>query len=247
MNKFITISNLKQFAYVNHAICRKPIRGIVISFFGLGNTKIMSAETSAGVSFGERGILYVHPYNDPWNWMNRQSVACTDEIIDVLIDAYALPEDIPVVSTGGSMGGLCSLVYARYAKRTPVACVANCPVCDLPYHLTEREDLPRTLYSAFWHEEGELADVLKTASPLHLAADMPDIDYYIFHCTADKAVNKEKHSDKFVSAMKTAGRNVIYHTVEGCGHCDLPDDMRALFHQYAAEEILSRTDGAANT
>ena len=57
-------------------------------------------------------------------------------------------ENIPVVSTGGSMGGQSALVYCAYSKRTPVACVANCPVCDTVFHFTERPDLPRTLYSA---------------------------------------------------------------------------------------------------
>ena len=61
-------------------------------------------------------------------------------------------------------------VYTRYAAVTPVACVANCPVCDLPYHYTERPDLPRTLYSAFGDSDSEtLGDAMKKASPYHLA------------------------------------------------------------------------------
>ena len=47
------------------------------------------------------------------------------------------------------MGGLCALVWPRYTKRRVVAVAANCPVCDLPFHYTERPDLPRTLRAAF--------------------------------------------------------------------------------------------------
>ncbi len=238
MDPYITADTLRNFAYVNTEICRRPVQGIVLSFFGLGNTKMLADHPAAGVSLGERGILYVHPYNDPWNWMNKQAVAITDEILDVLFESLQLPKDLPVVSTGGSMGGLCALVYTRYARRTPVACVANCPVCDLPYHLTERPDLPRTLYSAFYHEQGTLTEVLRSASPLHLVPEMPDVDYTLFHCTADKAVSIERHSDRFVAAMQAAGRRITYHVIPHCGHCDLPEEARLLFHNCAVSAIL---------
>ena len=170
--------------------------------------------------------------------MNPQAAAYTDELIDVLMKHYHLPEDLPIVSTGGSMGGMSALTYMVYAKRTPVACVANCPVCDLPYHYTERPDLPRTLYSAFWHEDGTIAEVLARFSPLHLAEKMPDAAYTIFHCDSDKAVNKQAHSDKFVAAM--AHRRVNYYTVPGMGHCQLTPDMAERFDQAEIDAILNK-------
>ena len=236
----ITYESLRSFAYVNDRIVTHPIRGIALKFFGLNGRDMYAEETASGQYYAARGILYVVPYNNPWAWMNRQAVAYTDEILDVLIQKYALPESIPIASTGGSMGGMSALVYSRYAKRTPAVCVANCPVCDMPYHYTERPDLPRTLYSAFFHEvhAGKaIEDILKTVSPLHLAEEMPDIPYYLFHCTADKAVNKELHSDRFVDAMKKAKRTVTYHVIPDRGHCDIGDDMKALFLEYAVREI----------
>jgi dipeptidyl aminopeptidase/acylaminoacyl peptidase len=122
---------------------------------------------------------------------------------------------------GQSMGGLASLVYTRYAKRTPIACISNCPVCDLVYHFTERPDLPRTIYSAFWNEEGELNDILKKYSPVHLAPEMPDAKYYIFHCDKDKSVNLGSHSQKFVAAMKECGKGVELEIIPDRGHCKL--------------------------
>ena len=221
MNKIITYETIRSFAYVNDNVCKKPIRGVVVNFCGLNNKDMFDEDTNEGVYYGEEGVLYVHPYNNPWSWMNAQAVAYTDEIIDVIFEKYALPESTPVISMGNSMGGLASLVYTRYAKRTPIACISNCPVCDLVYHFTERPDLPRTIYSAFWNEEGELNDILKKYSPVHLAPEMPDAKYYIFHCDKDKSVNLASHSQKFVAAMNECGKGVELEIVPDRGHCKL--------------------------
>ena len=229
MEKIITAENFRNFAYCNDEICKKPIRGVAVEFFGLGGASMFWEETETGTFYAEQGILLLVPYNNPWAWMNRQAVAYTDELLDVLFAKYNLPENTPVVSTGGSMGGLSALVYTAHAKRTPVACVANCPVCDLPYHFTERPDLPRTLYSAFWNYEGTMDEAMKETSPLHLAraGKMPDVKYTVFHCSADQAVNKDMHSERFLAAMTK--RDVTYHIVYGRGHCDLTPEMREKF------------------
>ena len=236
MEKIITPENLRLFAYSNHAICAKPIRGLVVSFFGLGAAFMYDEDPADAVEFAKAGILYVVPYQNPWAWQNRQNVDYTDEIIDVLMDAFQLPRDLPIVSSGGSMGGLSALVYMVYAKRTPLACVTNCPVCDLPYHYTERTDLPRTLYSAFYHYEGSLQEALQSASPIDLVEKMPEASYCIFHCTADQAVNKAMHSDRFVEAL---GRRfpVEYYAVPDRGHCDLGEEMGSLYYQHIFDAI----------
>jgi len=238
MEKVITCENLRNFAYVNDSICKHPIKGIVVSFFGLNGKEMYGNDTDVGTYFADRGLLFVIPYTNPWAWMNRQAIALTDEIIDVLCEKHGLPDGIPIVSTGGSMGGLSALVYTRYAKRTPIACVANCPVCDLPFHYTERPDLPRTLYSAFWHEDGDIEDVMKAYSPYHLVSEMPRVKYYVFHCEEDKAVNINKHSNRFVSAMQEAGFDVTYHTVPRMGHCSLTIEMRNLYLEYAVTSAI---------
>ena len=238
MEKIINIENLRSFAYCNNNICKKPIKGIAISFFGLGGALMFNEDTEEGIRFAEQGILYVVPYQNPWAWQNKQNIAYTDEIIDVLFKEYDLPEDLPIVSTGGSMGGLSALVYMAYAKRTPVACVANCPVCDLPYHFTERPDLPRTLYSAFFNYNCSLQEALESASPLQLTDKMPkDSKYYIFHCEEDMAVNKQKHSDKFVEKMKDS-HNVSYYAVPERDHCDLTEDMWKLYNDCIINSVI---------
>ena len=220
MKTVITADNLRSFAYLNSAVLVGEPRGLVLEFKGLGGMDMYGEDTPRGVFFGKRGVLYCVPYLDPWSWMNPCAVRETDEIVDAVFSRYG---PLPLVSTGGSMGGLACLVYTRYGKITPAVCAANCPVCDLPYHYTEREDLPRTLYAAFGASgEETLEDAMKKASPLHLAeaGEMPAIPYAVFHCTADRAVNKEKHSDRFVAALREYAP-VRYVPVEGRGHCDL--------------------------
>lgn len=230
MEKIITYETLRSFAYSNDKLCSQPIRGIVLTLNGLGFSAMTWEDGPADQEYARQGIIRVIPYYNPWCWMNTQTVAYVDEIVDVLFEHYHLDSNIPVVATGGSMGGLCALVYSRYAKRTPAACVAVCPVCDLPYHYTERRDLPHTLYSAFGTYEGTLDEALRSASPIHLVDEMPDIPYCIFHCEEDRAVNKQKHSDVFVEAMSREHR-IDYYAVPERGHCDLSPEMSELFQQ----------------
>ncbi len=239
MEKIINFDNLRSFCYTNAHLVGEP-KGIALSFFGLGGMSMYDEDPLEAKYLAEKGIIYVIPYYDPWCWMNRQAVAYTDEIVGVIAGHYGM-SDPAVVSSGGSMGGLSSLVYAAYAEITPKAVVSNCPVCDLPYHFTERPDLPRTLYAAFGQYDGTMDEAMRSASPLHLALGgrMPDIGYRIFHCTADMAVNKEKHSDRLVSALRDAGRDVTYIPVEGRGHCDLTPEMRDRYLAYIAEEALN--------
>ncbi len=244
MKNQITFETLSYYAATNAEIVTTPVRGIVLTFHGLGFAQMFSEHDDYAVTLAERGILRVIPYYNPWCWMNRQTVDFVDEIIDVLAEKFGLSDDIPIISTGGSMGGLCSLAYAAYAKRTPAAVVSNCPVCDLPFHFTERPDLPRTLYSAFGTFDGTMDEALRSASPLHLAQDgkMPDIPYYVFHCTDDRAVNKEKHSDLFVAAMEKAGRTVTYTAVLDRGHCDLSPEAQVRYNALPIAVILDEWD-----
>ena len=227
MNKIITYRDLRNFTYSNDDICARPIKGIVLNFTGLGGSTMYGDHTPEGVFFARHGIIYLTPYYNPWCWMNDQTVAFVDEIVDVVLEKYSLGSATPVISTGGSMGGQCALVYTAKAKRAPTACVTNCPVCDLVFHFSERPDLPRTLYSAFYYVNGSVRDALSTASPLHLAKKMPDVNYVIYHCTNDKAVNIDLHSRKFAQKMRSLGKKVELVTVEGCSHCALPPDVRA--------------------
>ncbi len=220
MNNIMTYETLRSFTYSNDLLIKGKIKGIVIEFFGLGGMRMYDTNPENAIEYAEEGILYLIPYNNPWNWMNKQAVDYTDEIVAVLKEKYNLDDNIKVVAIGGSMGGLSALVYTRYAKITPCACVVNCPVCDLPYHYTERPDLPRTLYSAFGNYNCSMEEALESASPLHLVDSMPDINYTLFHTEKDLAVNIDMHSVKFVNKMKESHK-IEFKKVPHRGHCDL--------------------------
>ncbi len=240
MKSPICFDTLRSFAYVNGALIEGAPRGIVIDFPGLGFRDMIGRDPAAAVFFAERRLLYMMPYVNPWMWMNDDAAALTDELIAVLTGRYG---DLPVVSTGGSMGGQAALTYMARAAKTPVACAANCPVCDLLYHYTERPDLPRTLYSAYRNVPGTREEALATGSPIHLAVAgrMPAAYYAIFHCGADTAVRKEAHSDRFVPALRRMlpGCRIDYVEIPGRGHCDLGEDMVRRYWQTAADAVPS--------
>ena len=237
MEKIINNENMRSFAYTNEKILVGTPKGIVIDFFGLGCQAMYKDDTRAGKFFAENGVVYVVPYSNPWGWMNKDEVRLADEILDVLKEKYAFGDNYPLVSIGGSMGGLACIVYTKYAKHTPVGCVANCPVCDLPFHFTEREDLPRTLYSAFYGYDMSLEEALKATSPLHLVPILPEkTEYTIFHCEKDGAVNIDAHSEKFVKELSKT-RDVKYIRVPDRDHCDLDEENDKKYFEIALSYI----------
>lgn len=221
MQKIIHLDNIRKFAYVNNGVCTRPIKGIVVEFLGLGNASMFQNDTTEGEYYGERGILYIVPYSNPWAWMNRTAVRYADELIEAVTEGLGLSPELPVASTGGSMGGLSAIVYSLYAKRTPVICVANCPVCDMPLHYSERPDLSRSIYNAVYDYEGTLEEALESISPIHLVGKLPRIPYRILHCEEDKSVNIGKHAVPFTEKMKAAGYDITLEVIRGRGHCDL--------------------------
>ncbi len=205
---------------------RGPVRGIILRFAGLGSTEMRSGADPSELEWSDKGGLVVVPYHDPWAWMNGQTRAFVDELVDAVKRRHKLSEDIPVISTGGSMGGQGALVYTRYSRHGVVACFANCPVCDVPFHYTERPDLPRTFHHAYG-SYGDIDTKLREHSPLHLVGSMPKADYLIVHGMKDTAVAKAKHSDPFVAAMRAAGKNVEYIELPNMNHCG-PMDYKTL-------------------
>lgn len=201
----------------NEPFLKGAIRGVVVTFAGLGS----GYRTEAGmldIALGEAGMLVVSPYYGPWSWMNRSARAFVDELLAAVYREYALPSDLPLVSSGGSMGGCAALLYCRYGKRKPVACDALYPVCDTVSHFRERPDLPPTFYHAFYGYPEPMEECLREHSPLHQAEKLPDIPYLVTHGDADDQVDKAVHSDRLVAELRRLGRKVEYVEVPGMGH-----------------------------
>lgn len=216
---------INEVAWVGRELVKGKIRGVVLSFHGLGGG-LKTAATTEDRAWAACGGLAVYPYYGPWAWMNRGARAMVDELVDAIYVAYRLPARTPLISTGGSMGGQASLLYTRYAKHPVAACLANCPVCDLKYHFHERPDLPPTIRHALFGYSGKFENLLAEHSPLAQVAAMPDIPYRIIHAGQDKAVAKSRHSDPMVAAMRRRGLKVDYVEIPDMGHCGpLPLDV----------------------
>lgn len=224
------------FAYTNQELLKDSPKGIALSFHGLNGSAMIQEHTSFAYACAEKDVLLVMPYDNPWSWMNDQAVKMVDALITAIQEKYG--KDLPVVSTGGSMGGLSALIYSRYSSHRIVACAANCPVCDLPFHFTERPDLPRTITSAVSHYEGTMEAAIEGLSPLHQVEKLPRIPYIVFHCEKDQAVNKEKHSDRLVHAMRQAQHCITYVPVPDKGHCDLSPEAKAQYEAFILAHAL---------
>ena len=238
MEKIITSDNVELFAHTNaELIDARTARAVAVCFHGLNNTNFIRDHSEPEFFYAKNGILYVFPYYDPWGWMNRECVALTDEIVDVIKEKYGLPGDIPVASTGGSMGGMACIVYAAFSRQKITVCAANSPVCDFPYHYTERPDLPRTIYHALRGYGGSLEEAMESISPLHIAEKLPDIPYYFVHGDADTAVGKAMHSDRMVARLREIGRSVVYDEVPGMLHTKLDFEHAAKYYSFIADHV----------
>ncbi|MBO4547737.1 MAG: prolyl oligopeptidase family serine peptidase, partial [Abditibacteriota bacterium] len=203
----------------------------------LGYINMIGEQNDYTRDLAEKGIVYIFPYYGPWSWMNRSGVRFTDALVEAVFKGFSLPKNTPIVSTGGSMGGLSALVYPVYARRTPVAVAADSPVCDLVYHFGERPDLPRTLVAAFADYDCSLDQALRSASPIDLVKKMPKIRYYIVHGDKDVAVNKKAHPDRLVPEMKKAGLDVTYIEVPGMEHCNMGEAAEG-YYSFIEASIL---------
>jgi dipeptidyl aminopeptidase/acylaminoacyl peptidase len=209
---------LRQVAWIGDDWVKSPIRGVVLSFHGLGAPGLKTAPSTEELGWAQAGGLVVFPYYGPWSWMNRQARALVGETVDGVYAAFGLSRRLPLISTGGSMGGCSALLYARYAKRPVTACFANYPVCDTVFHFSERPDLPRTFHTAFVGYKGTLKKLLAEHSPLAQVPAMPDIPYLIVHGDKDTSVGKARHSDRMVAALRRRKLQVEYIEVPGMGH-----------------------------
>lgn len=224
----VTWQTLPMFCRSNVGQIKGPVRGIAVEHHGLGCGQFEENQVEAHGWLAEKGIVFIHPHYSPWAWMNRHAVKLTDDLVSTVKAHYRLPDDVPIVSYGGSMGGQGCLIWPCYSRHRISAVVANCPVTDLVYHYSERPDLPRTMGCAFEYAD-DLMEEIRRRSPFHQIGRMPDIPYTILHGTKDDEVSKRFHSDRFVAAMRQAGRTVAYEASEGMGHCKLSPHTQKVF------------------
>ncbi len=237
MNKVINYENLRRLAYSNDELC-KDIKGIVLEFSGCSIYNMYHEHTNAGKFYAKHDILYVIPYYNPWAWMNKPAVEFVDEIVDVLFKHFNLDENTPIASTGGSMGGQGAIVYTARAKRTPAICISNCPNADLSFGLKNNNNHLRTLYSAFWYEDGDIEDVVKKYSPIDIVDELPEsAEYHLFHGDNDESLNYTVNSKRLYEKMLKRGLDVTFMLCKGRGHATVVIDSDVPAKQYILDRF----------
>ncbi len=237
----INIENIRQFAYTNRHLIKGEIKGMIFEFVGLYTQNYYTdTEPEAGLRFAEKGLLYVIPYYDPWAWMNKRTVVFCRLIYKVITEGYAISE-VPFAVCGASMGGMGAMIFSLEGEKLPVACVTNCPVCDLNYHYIEHEDMPRTIYQAFFEEGTDLQKSISYSSPIARVEELPFIKYTIFQCMDDDDVHPYAHSEMLVPKMKALGYDITYIKVPNGGHCGLNSKYLEMYFSKIEEAFAYET------
>lgn len=211
-------SLIDQVAYAGWNELGQPARAIVLRFNGLGSNVMKNSLEPMEQAWAQIGGLIVTPYHEPWAWMNAQTRAFVDELVDGILKRLMLPEGFPVIATGGSMGGHGALAYSMHTRQHIIGVWCICPVCDLPYHYTERGDLPRTMHHAYG-SYGDITAALEQNSPVHQVDKLPNVPYLFIHGAKDQAVHKDQHTGKLIPLMRRRGMNVTYVESPNMEHC----------------------------
>jgi dipeptidyl aminopeptidase/acylaminoacyl peptidase len=213
----LSMEEIRQSAWIGDAFLTAPAKAVIVTFHGLGFGGLKNGIGYDEAEWAATGALIVFPYYGPWSWMNRSARKFVDALIPSVYQQFCVPTDVPLIIVGGSMGGQGALIYTRYSPHFIAGCLADYPVCDLAYHFTERTDLPPTMRYAY-RDQPDLPTAIEEHSPLKQAGSMPDIPYLLIHGDNDSAVNREKHSDRFVAEMLKHNRKIDYIQVPGMGH-----------------------------
>ena len=210
----MTPDNIKSFALIGSDYVPGEVKAICLCFPGLNATQMFDDIANDDKPLAHDGMLFVHPYVNPWNWMNEKTVCFADEIMDIIRQKYPTQ---PLILRGGSMGGYSVLAYSMFTHHKIDGICAIYPVCDLFYHWTERPDLPRTIHDAMG-DYGDISQKLQDRSPTYHPDALPDCPYLFIHGFADVRVNKTAHTDRMVKMLRDLGRDVKYVEAPGMGH-----------------------------
>lgn len=235
MDTYINRDTIRYYSKTNERFLQGQVRGICLEFPGLGGGSCLGGtdelgdyDTEFAIQAAEKGVLLAYVFTGPWSWMNPGAVRIADAVVDALIEKYALG-DIPIVSSGGSMGGLGALIYAASSRHIISACAAVCPCCDALDRYSAADEFRKTFVSAVAGcNLPDLSDALKLISPMHRLDDMPSIPYLILNCCEDE-VFPDAQLEEYVFALRKRGHNVDYIRMEGMTHGQFtPEGMHRL-------------------
>jgi len=221
---FINKNTLHYYCKTNETLIRVPVRGFVLEFPGLdgnscigGTLEVGDYTSNTAKLLAEKGILLAYLFTGPWNWMNKGAVRIVNAVVAAIKDKFSLEKDAPWVAMGGSMGGLGALIYTAECQDKPTACAAVCPCVNVLDRLDVTPEFPRTFLHAIAAYEQSFLEGLKSLSPTHRIADMPDVNYLIVNDCADELF-PEAQLDEYVFRLKSRGLRVQYDKLPDCKH-----------------------------
>jgi len=224
--KYINADNLLDYAFVNEDALVYPLRGICICFHGYTDATMYESSNDFARALGERGIAWVFPYYSVWGWMSNNSQAFNEQVIDAAYERLGADESLPLIVSGGSMGGLTALNYLIYGKRRAKGCALNCPVTDLNKIFSDRRDFRRAILSAHIEKDEPLDDVMERYSPICFARDLPHIPYFLAFGGSDVYFCNTQ-MPPIIEQLKRCQLQYTLLTVPEMKHCDLDSHPKA--------------------
>lgn len=245
--ELFTFENLSYFTRNNINHIEGEIKGIVMEFPGLGGSSCLGGlvnmgeyKTEFALRCAKQGILVMYMYCGPWSWGNKGVVRIADLVIDALKKHYDLPDDIPVVSTGGSMGGIGALNFTIGSRHNVVSCMTACPCYDIIGKYSSysvNPNFPRTFLAAVYNYDLSLADALKSITPCENIEAMPKVPYYIV-CNENDECFDDDGMKEFAKDMETAGLEVTLKYLPDTKHGEFTDEERASYQSFIIKSVL---------
>lgn len=218
--KYIDKDNLSDYAFLNEDTLVYPLRAVCVSFHGYTDGTRHNKSNEMARRLGERGIAWVFPYYSVWAWMSRSSMEFNEQVLDAVYEKLNAGGEIPLIVSGGSMGGLTALNYLIYGKRRAIGCAVNCPVTDVFRMFDDNPACRAAILSAHIEKEGELDEILKSHSPVHFAAKLPRIPYLFVYGGKDEYFTQKQRP----AMQKALDEEGIAHQMlvqPQMAHCDM--------------------------
>ena len=241
---FIRPDTITQYANTNEAFLTGSVRGIILEFPGLGGGSCLGGTlerrdydyTPYAKAFASEGILLAYLFPGPWSWGNIGAVRMADGVVEALAKKYCLPDEFPLAVSGGSMGGLGSLIYTADTRYTLRCAAIACPCIDVPAAYSVHPDFPRTFFSAAAVYDLPMDKALERFSPVHRINDLPDIEYFI-SANGDDELFPEEEIRKFSHRLEKQGRKVIYRNQPGTYHGQFDQEVRDEMHSFLVKNM----------
>ena len=239
MDKHALIEHFDKVAHNNRSLIKGEIKGILLTFRGLGYSLNPSVDTCSYETCAENGILLIFPQYNPWCWMNKKTVKYVDAIVDAAIEMNRLEKDIPVGIYGGSMGGYCAFHYATKSKHRIVAVCANCPCVNMEYEsYCGIPNVMRTYFESSLEDTDDFKQYVYENSPINMVKKLPKIPYRISVGLKDELLFPTLHAIPMIEKMKAAGHDVLRVDYPEMAHCNYSTEERLKEHRWLIDKLL---------